>query len=290
MRRRFMSVDYARKSGAAAMGTATVVAVAALLLGACGTVEIAPEPAIPDAIITPMPVKVGVVLTGDQRNYAHNETRAGVGWDVQLGEGHGKLARRLFGAMFTETEFYPDLDGPRGANGLAAIFEPRMEQYSFATARETGGNYYAVTIRYRVNVYAPDMKLADSYTITGYGNNRDQAMSSAKPLEGATRAAMRDAAAKFLVQFPEQPIGQQLARGEKVEAPAGTAVATAADEDTSGDELIEALPIVDGSGTASSAPPVAPAPPEPQPEPQPQPQPPSVSTGEGPLQESKQAP
>lgn len=243
-----------------------VVAALALVLGACGSVQIAPEPTIPEAIVTQMPVKVGVVVTGDQRNYEHNETRAGVGWDVTLGAGHGKLARVLFEAMFEEVAIYEDLEAPRTATGLAAVFEPRMEQYSFATARETGGDYYAVTIRYRVNVYAPDMKLADSYTITGYGNDRDQAMSSAKPLEGATRAAMRDAAAKFLVQFPEQALAQQLARGETLEAPAGTGTAAAAeDSDNDGDELIEALPILDTRSAGASVP----APPRADPEPAP---------------------
>jgi hypothetical protein len=46
---------------------------------------------------------------------------------------------------------------------------------------------------------------------------------------------MRDAAAKFLVQFPEQPAGQQLARNEAVAAEKPSASAEAA--------LIEAVPI-----------------------------------------------
>jgi hypothetical protein len=46
---------------------------------------------------------------------------------------------------------------------------------------------------------------------------------------------MRDAAAKFLVQFPDQPPAQQLARNEAVAADKPTASAEAA--------LIEAVPI-----------------------------------------------
>ncbi len=48
-------------------------------------------------------------------------------------------------------------------------------------------------------------------------------MNSAPPLLRATNAAMRDAAAKFLVQFPEQPAGQRLAKNEPIEKDATVA-------------------------------------------------------------------
>ena len=43
-------------------------------------------------------------------------------------------------------------------------------------------------------------------------------MSGEKPLTQATIGAMRDAAAKFLVQFPGTTAGQQLARNEAIVA------------------------------------------------------------------------
>src|SRR2546429_5316454 len=51
-------------------------------------------------------------------------------------------------------------------------------------------------------------------SLTGYGSALAQGLSSGKPLERATLAAMRDAAAKFLVQFPQQALAQQLAHDE----------------------------------------------------------------------------
>ena len=118
-----------------------------------------------------------------------------------------------------------------------------VDQYSFVTARETGGRYYAVTIRYRINLYTPQGEKVDSYTLTGYGNSLAMGMSGGKPLTQATVGAMRDAAAKFLVQFPEQPAGQQLARNEALAADKPPTSAEA--------DLIEAVPIDetdDGSG------------------------------------------
>lgn len=219
-------------------------AAAALLLAGCGSVDIAPEPVIPRPIVDPIGATAAVVLGGEQRNFRHAETRGGVNWQVALGAGHKKLAEDLFNALFPGCVFVSDLEEARGIAGLDVVFEPRMVQYSFATANETGAGYYAVTINYRIDVYGPDLKLVDSYTITGYGNDRDKAMSSSEPLDGATRAAMRDAAAKFLVQFPQQPIGQRLARGEPLAAPGVVAAGEVVNKAEAARE-IEAVPVLE---------------------------------------------
>lgn len=235
-------------------------------IAGCGSVEIAPEPVIPKPIVRQLPVKAGVLLPGDQRTFRHVETRGGVDWQVALGGGHQRLAHEVFGALFADVRYFDDAEGARQAKDIAAIFEPRIEQYSFATANETGGDYYAVTIRYRINVYAEGLKLVDSYTLTGYGNSRDQTLSSSKPLEEATRAAMRDAAAKFLVQFPRQPAGQQLARGEPLVAPA--ALAASGDLDKAGAaRVIEAVPVIDATHPAPESPSKEASPPDPAPPP-----------------------
>jgi hypothetical protein len=212
---------------------------AAFVLAGCGGVRIAPEPVLPKALVQPIPAKVGFVIAGDQRNYAHNEERLGVPWSVSLGKGQEKLAREVFGSLFSEAREFPDLDAARAAPGLQAIFDPRIEQYSFATARETGGDYVAVTIRYRINLLAPDGRKYDAFTLTGYGNSMASSMSNATPLEQATRAAMRDAAAKLLTQFPEVPVAAQLGRGEVLVATAdGAGVGP-----TPALQAIEAVPV-----------------------------------------------
>jgi len=207
-------------------------------LAGCGGVQIKPDPAIPRALIQPLPAEVGVIIAGDMRNYKHAETRWGTDWTVDLGGGHAHLVRDIFKAAFTGVREFPDLDSAKKATGLKALFEPRIEQYSFATARETGGRYYAVTVRYRINMYTPAGELADTFTLTGYGNALAQGMSSGKPLTRASMGAMRDAAAKFLVQFPEQSAGKRLAQSEAVVIEEKPAVA--ATTDAAG---IEAVPV-----------------------------------------------
>jgi hypothetical protein len=199
-------------------------------LAGCGGIKVQPEPVLPKAVIQPMAVSVGLVVPGDMRNFVHDETRWGSQWKISLGPGHARMMHDLFREAFTEVHDFKDLESAKKAKGLKALFEPRIEQYSFATARETGGNYYAVTMRYRINLYTPEGEQADSYTLTGYGNAREEGLSSAKPLDRASRNAMRDAAAKFLVQFPQQPAGARLARNEAVivEAKAAESAADAA--------------------------------------------------------------
>jgi hypothetical protein len=109
-----------------------------------------------------------------------------------------------------------------------------------------------VTIRYRINLYTPQGEKVDSYTLTGYGNSLALGMSGGKPLAQATVGAMRDAAAKFLVQFPEQPAGQQLARTEAVVADKPSTSSQAAQ--------IEAVPIDEPLDELQDVPPVSPGP------------------------------
>ena len=210
-----------------ALGRARLLAGALALgaLAACGGVAIKPEPVLPRPLLQPLPASVGLVLPAELRNYLHKETRWAVEWQIALGPGHVRLLQDIFKDSFQHVEEFTDLAAARSASGLKAVFEPLIDQYSFVTDRDTGGRYYAVTIRYRINLYTPQGDKYDTLTLTGYGSALAKGMSSGGPLERATLAAMRDAAAKFLVQFPQQPAGQLLARGQplSLQEPGATA-------------------------------------------------------------------
>ena len=228
-----------------------------LLLAGCGGVKIAPQPVLPKALVQPVPARIGFVLPPDQKDYVHSETRAGVPWSVSLGEGQRKLAREVFKASFLSAEEFQDLEAAKRASGLQGILEARMGQSSSATAREPGGESVAVTIRYRILLRTPRGEPVDAYTLTGYGNSEAGGMgSSSAPLDAATRAAMRDAAAKFLTQFPEQPVARTLASGRPLLAAAATQGAPLATL-----QAIEAVPVRESrrgkAGTVQPTPPPA---------------------------------
>lgn len=193
------------------------LAISLLLLAACSTVRVAPGGGLPRPLVQPMKAHVGLVLDDELRNFKHEETRQSADWAVDLGPGHEQLLKAVFGASFTRVEVFRNLDEARAADGLQGIFAPHIEQYSFASARETGGTYWAVTIRYRIGVFTPQGEPADSLTLTGYGSAGDTGR-AAPSLVNATRAAMRDAAAKLLVQMPRQPVAEKLVAGEKLRA------------------------------------------------------------------------
>ena len=58
----------------------------------------------------------------------------------------------VFKAEFSEAKLFPTLDEARLMPGVLAFFVRRIEQYSFATAKETVGIYCAVTILYQIKV------------------------------------------------------------------------------------------------------------------------------------------
>jgi hypothetical protein len=225
----------------------------AILLAGCGDVSIKPQAILPKPLIVPIPADVGLIIPTDTRKYVDKETRFGVDWKVDLGPGEVRLMQDVFKDLFGHVQEFRDLEAARAGKDLKALFETRVDQYSFVTARETKGRYYAVTLRYRINLYTPQGEKVDSYTLTGYGNSLALGMSGGKPLTQATVGAMRDAAAKFLVQFPEQPAGQQLARNETVVADKPSTSAEAAQ--------IEAVPIDEPQDDLQDAPVVQPAPP-----------------------------
>jgi hypothetical protein len=231
---------------------AVCTALLTILLAACGDVSIKPEAILPKPLIVRIPAEVGLIIPTETRKYVDQETRYGIDWKVDLGPGEVRLMRDVFKDLFNHVEEFKDLEAARAAKDLKALFETRVDQYSFVTARETKGRYYAVTIRYRINLYTPQGEKVDSYTLTGYGNSLAVGMSGGKPLTQATVGAMRDAAAKFLVQFPEQPAGQQLARNEVVVADKPSTLSQAAQ--------IEAVPIDEPLDELQDVPPVSPGP------------------------------
>lgn len=201
------------------------------LLAGCGGVQVRPEPSLPQPLLQPMPARVGLVLDEELRTYVHEETRGNSNWKIDLGAGHDKLFRNVFESSFGTLQVFESAAAARGS-GLQAIFRPQIQQYSFATDDETGGEYWAVTIRYNIVLSAADGEVVDNLSLTGYGSSRGGRAANA--LTRATHSAMRDAAAKFLVQMPALPLGRKLAAGESLDA----ADASAAQEDP-----IEAVPI-----------------------------------------------
>jgi len=238
----------------------------ALVLGGCAQVAIRPEGDLPKPLILPTPAKVGVVVTPETGSYVHKESRASVNYEAQLGEAHKILVRQMFEAEFTDARLFDSVDAARLEPGLLAIFEPRIEQFSFASARETGGVYCAVTIRYQIAIFAPSGEPVDTLTLTGYGSGPAPKIGNGEEeLAIAAFAAMRDAAAKFLTQFSSLDVAKPLLASQalqpRVQPIAGSPEAAAADAEMSIETVpINDVPVAQTAATSSQAPASSPAP------------------------------
>ncbi len=191
-----------------ARSLAGLVAVAALTwLAGCGPVKLVATTNIPTPLVVKIPVAVAVHVPPEFATYVHNEERSGTDWHIQLGKAQTDGLMRLLNAMFEHVIVIDNVNAtlPAGAD-VRAVLEPTVEEYAFITPRDAGSPFFAVSIKYRINVYTPDGRLADSWGFTGYGTAPSQGIASDQPLTQATALALRDAGAKLAVEFRDQAI------------------------------------------------------------------------------------
>jgi len=168
------------------------------LASGCGTVKLVATPNIPTPLIAKIPVAVALYVPKEFSEYIHKEKRVSTDWNVDIGKGQAAGLTRLVTAMFDRVVVVDSINaGSQAGSDIKAILEPSVEEFAFVTPQDAGSPFFAVSIKYRVDVYSPDGRLADSWGFTGYGTT---------PSQLATSMALRDAAAKLAVEFREQAI------------------------------------------------------------------------------------
>lgn len=178
-----------------------------VFLAGCGPVKLVATARIPEPLVVKIPVAVALFIPPEFTQYVHKEERWGTDWNIDIGKAQTDAISGLINAMFERVVIVDSLNaGSQLGESIAAILEPSVEEYAFVTPRDAGSPFFAVSIKYRVNVYLPDGKLADSWGFTGYGTAPAGGLSNTEPLENATALAMRDAGAKLAVEFRDQAI------------------------------------------------------------------------------------
>ncbi|MEM9056643.1 MAG: hypothetical protein AAGD86_04150 [Pseudomonadota bacterium] len=178
---------------------------AALLAGCGGSIAIVHKFPVP--VIEPLPLNVGVYYEDDIRFFQFlDKTSDGATWSVDFGDANIRMLDNVFGAMFTSATEVGDpslLTEP--VAGLDGIVAPKIEEFAFLTPAEQGSKFFAVSIRYRLDVHQPDGTLASSWQVNAYGKSRSQLLQGEESLAEATRFAMRDAAAALAEQYKDKP-------------------------------------------------------------------------------------
>lgn len=183
-----------------------IIGASYVALAGCGPVKLVANTNIPAPLVVKIPVGVALFIPMDFSQYMHKEERWGTDWHIALGTAQTDGMTRLMSAMFERVVPVDSVNAGVQTPDIRAILEPSVEEYAFVTPRDAGSPFFAVSIKYRVNVYLPDGKLADSWGFTGYGTSPARGLSSSAPLATATALAMRDAGAKLAVEFREQAI------------------------------------------------------------------------------------
>jgi len=188
-------------------------------LTGCGPVRLEAKPQLPPPLIDQLPATVAVHYPAEFRDYLYKEERYGIKYEFLLGPAHVVKLQRLLEAMFARVV---EVDDPSQARTAAPdarlVLQPRFEDYAFLTPQDMAGDYFTVTIRYRLDVYSPDGGRVDGYVFTGYGREKEAALSGATDtLAGATQRAMRDAGAKLAVELASQDTVRRLLEGEAVQ-------------------------------------------------------------------------
>lgn len=185
-----------------------------LVLAGCGASQVRPVDRSPTPLVDPLPMDAGLYLDSEFRQYVYKEKRWNIDWQVALGEAGVTHANRMAKASFRAVREVKALNA-LGEPALALVLAPRIEEFAFVTPRDAGGSLYQVTLRFRMNVHDSQGRLVDSLVYTGYGaTGSGSSLGSTGPLTAATELALRDAGAKFLTEFPLQPVVQQVLRGE----------------------------------------------------------------------------
>lgn len=279
---------FERAAARARRGRAALAGLAALaltLLGGCGPVRLVANTNIPAPLVVKIPIGVALLMPKEFVEYVHTEERWNTDWRIELGRAQSDAIMRLLTAMFERVVPVENL-GAAASLGpdVRAVLEPSIEEYAFVTPRDAGPPFYAVSIKYRVNIYLPDGKLADSWGFTGYGTSPAQGLSNTSPLAAATALAMRDAGAKLAVEFREQAIVRGLLPASETAdtvvaptpapavtsepvAPGGSSAPAPAQQEKSQDETATP-PNPTAAPGSPSAPQGVPPPQEPAPEPQ----------------------
>ncbi len=181
-----------------------------LALTGCATTEpyyIDVDSEIPDPLIEPVPITVGVHYTPEFSAFQpEEESLLGDVYVIRFGD----LQQRYFHAMLEaafERVVITDSADPEAIkrNAVDVFVVPRAENFSFLTPEESGSKFFAVSMRHYIEFYRADGSPFGTWEINSYGRSRDSfAAKNTRLAEEACRDAMRDMATSVIVGLPEQ--------------------------------------------------------------------------------------
>ena len=200
----------------------TLICINTWLVVGCNTgASVALKLNIPDPVIVPLPVRVGLYFSPEIDNYTYVEKIANFGeFKFNMSNSHSTMFRTVFNALFAQTQEIDRLDF--APSRLDGVIVPQVDEIQIALPQQTRSDYYEVWIRYTLVLHRADGNMVNQWHIAAYGkaNRRDHARLGAGARDAIQEAgewALRDAAATIAHSFANQPAHQQwLARSTRI--------------------------------------------------------------------------
>jgi hypothetical protein len=211
-------------------------ALAALALTGCGSQVALKDPTIPDPLIVPVSLAVGVRYPEAFDHFVHEEQVIGKEkWLIDLGQSNKMLFNKLFGSMFQSVQVVT-ADVDPATLPIDALIEPTIDAFEFSVPEQSQTDAFAVWIRYRIKIYDKAGTQVANWPISAYGKSQTAMFDGDDALRRAAVLAMRDAAALIILQMDKTTGISSLANASS--AMPGTsepAVRTTASEEMSDD-------------------------------------------------------
>lgn len=199
------------------------VLLALLVLAAAGCSEsLTVEEAFPLPLIERLPLRVALYYPPALKEFVHTElSEADVDWTIRLGNANIRMLDAVFTSLFTVTQQVSARElAASEMPGHDAVISPNIEKMELALPSVSGNDYYAVWIRYVLDVYDRDGKLIVRWPVSAYGQSGASGQSDRKAMQRAVLLALRDAEASIALGFErQQVIRERLLREPPKELP-----------------------------------------------------------------------
>ena len=189
-----------------------LLVVSSLLTGCLLIVPLKPE-ANRTLGISEIPLAVGVYYDTAFRAYEHHFIIGSTSFNISVGESSVALFDEVFPIVFKRAVpviSRPPL--PPGGPKVAAVIEPKIEEFKEVHPFILIGTTFSTEITYRLTLYSNEGEQIVSSTFMGHGEMPASLFNQTRPPGEATSLAMEEAVEKFMSDFPNLPQVQQWIR------------------------------------------------------------------------------
>jgi len=183
-----------------------VLILSASLLGAC-VHHVRVSGSFPAPVGDRLPLVVGLYFSPEFKNYAPVEVLyQRSNWKIDLGTASEQMFEQVFYNLSNRIVVLKDKpDGNEPPEGVDLIVIPTFTDFGLLDPSATPLEFFSLSFKYKIDVFAPDGNLVADWTINAYGKAPSYALNAKNSVKEALMFALRDAAASLTLDFPRQP-------------------------------------------------------------------------------------